>query len=158
MTVFVRSKIARRRKKKSSEGRDRLALPVGTKKRFLDDFFRRFTRPDEAPNVPVQCLAALCEELRENIAGGLRHRRHSRVIRSMYATPIRGYTATLATRVGVFVLSGVVSIADHPIDRIGQITEEIPPLRRAALEHRLPRSMGQATRFGRILQEGLALR
>src|SRR6266851_4273678 len=34
-----------------------------------------------------------------------------------HATPIRGYTATLATRMGVFVLSGVVRIADHPINR-----------------------------------------
>src|ERR1700676_313504 len=81
MTVFVRSKIARRRKKKSSERRHRLALPIGTQKRFLDDFFRRFARPDEAPNVSVQRLAALSEELRENLGAGLRRRRHSRVIR-----------------------------------------------------------------------------
>jgi len=53
MTVFVRRKIARRRKQKSSQRRHGLALPIGTKKRFLDDFFRRLTRPDEAPNVSV---------------------------------------------------------------------------------------------------------
>src|SRR3981081_2459059 len=81
MTVLVRSKIARSRKEKSPERRHRLALPVGTKKRLLDDFLRRFTRPDEAPNVSVQCLAALSEELCENLGAGLRHRRHSRVIR-----------------------------------------------------------------------------
>src|SRR5882757_10222490 len=81
MTVFVRSKIARRREQKCSKRRHRLALPIGTKKRFLDDFFRRFTRADEAPNVSVQRFAALSEELRENLGAGLRRRRHSRVIR-----------------------------------------------------------------------------
>src|ERR1700730_14965754 len=81
MTVFVRSKIARRRKQKSSERRHGLALPIGTEKRFLDDFFRGFTRPDEAQNVSVQRLAALSEELRENLGAGVRRRRHSRVIR-----------------------------------------------------------------------------
>jgi hypothetical protein len=83
MTVFVRSKVARRRKKKGSERRYRLALPVGTKKRFLHDFLRRFARPDEAPNVPVQRVAALSKELREDLGGGLRRSRHSRVIRSI---------------------------------------------------------------------------
>src|SRR3977135_1823131 len=116
MKVFVRGKIARRRKQKGSERRHGLALPIGTKERFLDDFFRRFTRPDEAPNVSVQRVAALSEELRENLSAGLRRRRHSRFIRSLYATPIRGYTATLATRMGDFVLSGVVRIANHPIN------------------------------------------
>ena len=72
MTVFVRSKIARRREKKRSERRHGLALPIGAKKRFLDDFFRRFTRADEAPNVSVQRLAALGEELGENLGAGLR--------------------------------------------------------------------------------------
>jgi hypothetical protein len=72
MTVFVRGKIARRRKKKSSERRHCLALPIGTKKRLLDDFLRCFTRPDEAPNVSVQRLAALSEELGENLGAGLR--------------------------------------------------------------------------------------
>ena len=80
MTVFVRRKIARRRKKKSSQRRHRLSLPVGPEKRFLDDLFRRFTRPDEAPNVPVQRLAALSEELGENLGAGLRGRRHCGVI------------------------------------------------------------------------------
>src|SRR5882672_11348203 len=80
MTVFVRSKVARRRKQKSSERRHGLALPIGTKKRFLDDFFRRFTRPDEAQNVSVQRLAALSEELGENLGAGLRGCRHCRVI------------------------------------------------------------------------------
>src|SRR5258708_2038305 len=80
MTVFVRSKIARRRKKKRSERRHRIALPIGTKKRFLHDFFRRFTRPDEALNVAVQRLAALSEELGENLGAGLRGCRHCRVI------------------------------------------------------------------------------
>src|SRR5882762_5835070 len=47
MAVFVRGKIARRRKKKRSERRHRLALAIGAKERFLDDFFRRFARPDE---------------------------------------------------------------------------------------------------------------
>src|ERR1700681_2802125 len=32
---------------------------------------------------------------------------------SIYATPIRGYTATLATRVGVFVLLSVIRSADQ---------------------------------------------
>src|SRR5882757_5455405 len=41
MTVFVRSQIARRREEKCSERRHGLAFPVGTKKGFLDDFFRR---------------------------------------------------------------------------------------------------------------------
>ncbi len=81
MTVFVRSQIARRRKQKSSERRHGLALPIGTEKRFLDDFFRRFVRPHEAQNVSVQRLAALGEELGENLGAGLRRRRHSRVIR-----------------------------------------------------------------------------
>src|SRR5216684_6086435 len=77
MTVFVRRQIARRRKKKSSERRHGVALPIGTKKRFLDDFLRRFTRPDEAQNVSVQRLAALSEELRESFGAGFRCRRHS---------------------------------------------------------------------------------
>src|ERR1700733_2225049 len=81
MTVFVRGKIARRRKQKRSERRHGLALPIGTEKRFLDDFFRRFTRPDETQNVSMQRLAALSEELREILGAGLRRRRHSRVIR-----------------------------------------------------------------------------
>ena len=119
MTVFVRSKIARRRKQKRSERRHGLALPIGTEKRFLDDFFRRFTRPDEAQNVSMQRLAALSEELRENLRAVLRRCRHSRIIRSIYATPIRGYTATMETRMGVFTLSGVVRIVDHPLTRIG---------------------------------------
>src|ERR1700738_1374973 len=105
MTVFVRSKVARRRKKKGSERRHRLALPIGTKKRFLNDFLRRFTRPDEAQNVPVQRLAALSEELGENLGAGL-SRRHSRVICFALRYVIRGRTATLATRLGVFILSG----------------------------------------------------
>src|SRR5882757_9539181 len=50
MTVFVGGKIARCREKERSERRHRLALPIGTKKRLLDDFLRRFARPDEAPN------------------------------------------------------------------------------------------------------------
>jgi hypothetical protein len=124
MTVFVRGKITRRRKKKSSERRHGLALPISTKKRFLDDLFRRFARPDEAPNVSVQHLAALSEKLRENLRVGLRCRWHGRVIvvRAIYATPIRGCTATLATRMGVFALSSVIRIAGHMINRIGQIT------------------------------------
>jgi hypothetical protein len=113
MTVFVRSKIARRRKKKSPECRHRLALPVGTQKRFLDDLFRRLTRSDEAPNVSLQRVAALGEELRENLRAVLRRCRHSRIIRSIYATPLRGSAATLATGMGVFPLSGVVRIVDH---------------------------------------------
>jgi hypothetical protein len=49
---------------------------------------------------------------------------------------------------GDFVPSGVVRIADHPINRIGQITiGESPPFRREALVlpqiPDLPRSMGQ---------------
>jgi len=71
MTVFVRSKIARRRKQKSSECRHGFASPISTKKCFLDDFFCRFARPDEAPNISVQHLAALSEELRENLDVGL---------------------------------------------------------------------------------------
>jgi len=110
MAVFVRSKIARRRKQKSPERRHGLALPIGTKKRFLDDFLRRFTRPDEAQNVSVQRLAALGEELRENLGAGVSRGRHCRVIRWIYGTPIRSYTATPATRMGVIVLSGVVGI------------------------------------------------
>src|ERR1700676_3352100 len=39
MAVFVRSKIARRREEKCSERRHGLALPIGTKKGFLDDIF-----------------------------------------------------------------------------------------------------------------------
>jgi hypothetical protein len=61
MTVFVRSKVARRREKKGSEYGHRLAFPIGAKKRFLDDFFRSFARSDEAPNVSKQHLAALSE-------------------------------------------------------------------------------------------------
>jgi hypothetical protein len=90
-------------------------LPIGTKERFLDDFFRRFTRADEAPNVSVQRFAALSEELRENLGAGLRRRRHSRVIRFDLRYADTGYTATLATRMGVFALSGVVLIAGHPM-------------------------------------------
>src|ERR1700716_3648433 len=110
MTVFVRGKIARRRKQKGSERRHGLALPIGTKKGFLDDFFRRFTRPDEAPNVSVQRFAALSEELRENLGAGLSCRRHSRVIRFDLRYADQEHSATLATRMGVFALSGVVSI------------------------------------------------
>src|SRR3979411_429031 len=67
MTVFVRSKIARRREKKRSERRHRLALTIGTKKCFLDDFLARFIRPDKALNVAVERLAALGEEPGENL-------------------------------------------------------------------------------------------
>jgi hypothetical protein len=68
----------------------------------------------------VQHLATLSEELRENLGVGLRCRRHGRVIvlRAIYATPIRGYTATLATRMGVFVRSGVVSSGAPPDTRL----------------------------------------
>src|SRR5882724_3850477 len=69
MAVFVGGQVACRGKKKGPECRDRLALPIGAKERLLDDFLRRFTRPDEAPNVPVQGLPALGEELRENLGG-----------------------------------------------------------------------------------------
>jgi hypothetical protein len=64
-------------------------LPIGTKKRLLDDFLRRFTRPDEAPNVPVQRLAALSEELGENLGAGLRSR-HGRVIRFQPRYALKG--------------------------------------------------------------------
>jgi hypothetical protein len=80
MAVFVRSEIARSGKKERSERRHRLALPIGTKKRFLDDFFRGFTRPDEAPNVSMQRFTALSEELGENLGVGVGGDRHGRVI------------------------------------------------------------------------------
>jgi hypothetical protein len=63
----------------------------------------------------VQCFAALSEELRENLGVGLRRHRHSRVIRFDLRYADKGCTATLATRMGVFALSGVVLIAGHPM-------------------------------------------
>src|ERR1700722_18739341 len=71
MAVFVRGKIARRRKKKRPKRRHGIALPIGAQKRFLHDLFRCFTRADEAANVSVQRVTALGEELGENLGGGL---------------------------------------------------------------------------------------
>src|SRR5580700_6505409 len=111
MTVFVRGKIARRREKKRPQRSHGIALPVGPQKRFLHDLFRCLSRADEAANVPVQRVPALGEELGENLAGGLRGCRHRRVIRLGHGTPLRGSTATLATRMGDFPVSGVIRIA-----------------------------------------------
>src|SRR5271168_4798496 len=111
MTVFVRGKIACRREKKRPERGHGIALPIGAQKRFLHDLFRRFTRADEASNVSLQCVAALGEELGENLAGGLRGCRHRRVIRLDHGTPLRCCTATLTTRMGDFPFSGVIRIA-----------------------------------------------
>src|ERR1700722_20020088 len=111
MAEFVCCQIARGGKEKRSERSHRLALPVSTKKCFLDDFFRRFTGVHEAPNVPMQGLAAVCEEPDERLGVRLRSRRHCPIFPLIYPTPLRGSAATFAIGMGGFVRSRVVCIA-----------------------------------------------
>src|SRR5882757_178907 len=102
VAVFIRGQIARCRKEESPERSDRIALPVGTQERLLDDFLRCLAGADEAPDITVQCLATLGEELGENLGAGLRCRRHSRMIRSAIPYPYDGPDGNYAKSSGGF--------------------------------------------------------
>src|SRR6266702_6147068 len=70
MAEFICCQVTRSGEKKSPERSHGIALPIGTQKCFLDDFFRRLTGAHEAANISMQCLAALGEELDESLGAG----------------------------------------------------------------------------------------
>src|ERR1700722_3969612 len=98
MAEFVCCQIARGGKEKRSERSHRLALPVGTKKSLLDDFFRPFTGVHEAPNVPMQGLAAVCEEPDESLGMGLGCRRHCPDFPPYLPSPADGFGGNFRNR------------------------------------------------------------